>query len=506
MLERKIAIELIDVQKAFGATVALAGANMAIRRGEIHALLGENGAGKSTTVKMLSGLILPNAGRIRVHESDVTLSSPRVAHNLGIATAFQEMTQMPDLTVEQNVLLPYQPTGFLGTISRKKSRRTVEEHFDRLGLSEIDPRAEVRSLDLASRQKVEIARAMLRKPNVLLLDEPTSALTGRDMEWLGGLMRNLQENGVTIIFITHRMMEVRQYCETLTILRNGRTVAASKVADISDEEIVTQIVGRSLAATFPAKPERREQSEHSALCAINVSLPPKVAGVSFRLEKGEILGLAGLQGMGQLEVLQLCFGDLIPESGWIEVSDRRVDLTYPSDAIGEHIGFGLVPEDRKTDALCLALDGQVNMTLPVLDRFTRRGLIQRGREQANANEILKLLQVPERALSEPVASFSGGNQQKIVLARWLLAGARVLLLYDPTRGVDVGTKHDIYKLMRRFVDDGGSILFYSTEIEELVGMCDRVGIMYKGMIRRVLVGSEISEAEIMKAVLGGFGG
>jgi ribose transport system ATP-binding protein len=498
------ALKLEQVRKAYGATVALDGASFAVRAGEVHALLGENGAGKSTMVKLLSGLIRPDAGALHLFGRETALGSPADAHRAGVQTAFQEMTLVKDLTVAENLLLPHAPTGLLGQLRRRRGERLAAEHLARLGLGSIDPRAEVRDLELPERQKIEIARAVFRKPRILLLDEPTSTLSGRDIDWLGGLIEEVRGQGVTVVFISHRMPEVRRFCDRLTVLRNGRDVGTAEVAEVGDDEVIRMIIGRSLAATFPPRPPvpAHVGDVPPALEARGIATDGKLEGASFSLWPGEILGVAGLQGMGQQDLFLSCFGMAPLVKGEIRVDGKRVTLASPKDAVRADIGISLVPEDRKTEGLFLKLDGRFNVSLPEIGRFAKGGLIDTQAETAAVAEVLREVEVAPRALHTRAGAFSGGNQQKIAIGKWLLAGSRILLMFDPTRGVDVGTKHQLYLLMRRLADEGAAILFYSTEIPELVNLCDRVLVMYGGRVAAELVGDAIDEEAIMRATLG----
>ncbi len=497
------AIRAEAVRKSFGSTVALDGVSFAIAAGTVHALLGENGAGKSTMVKLLSGLIRPDGGRLELFGRTVDLHSPREAHRLGVQTAFQELTLVPDLTVWQNILLPYQPHRFGGLLRIRQGEAEVAALLSRLGLGNISPRQVVRDLDLSVRQKIEIARALLRKPRILLLDEPTSALSGRDIDWLADIVAAEKRRGATVVFISHRLAEVRMFCDELTVLRNGHAVGTFPVGAISDERVVELIIGRSLTATFPPKPALARSP--APVLSVSSLSSGRLRDVSFDLRPGEILGVAGLQGMGQLELFLMLFGDRAPSGGSVRLDGRPVVLRSPADAVRARIGINLVPEDRKTEGLFLKLDGRRNVSLPIVDRFQRGGLIDFGAEAAAVAGVLQRMQVDARALHTPAGAFSGGNQQKIVLAKWILAGSRVLLLLDPTRGVDVGTKHEIYVLINDYARAGGAVLLYSTELAEVINLSHRVLVLYGGQIVAELdeARGEINEAAIMHAALGG---
>ncbi len=497
------ALRVDAVTKSYGATVALAGVSFAVRAGEVHALLGENGAGKSTAVKLLSGLVQPEEGSIELSGERVRLPRPRDAHRHGIQTAFQEMTLVRDLTVTENMLLPRAPTGLLGQLRRRRGERLVVEHLALLGLGSIDPRARIRDVELSSRQKIEIARAIFRKPRILLLDEPTSTLSGRDIDWLGGLIARLKGEGVTIVFISHRLPEVRRFCDRLTVLRNGRDVGTADIGEIGDDEVVRMIIGRSIAATFPPRPVKPAASAVSPCLEVrDLATAGQLRSASFALRPGEILGIGALQGMGQQQLFLACFGMARVRHGEIRVDGRKVTLATPRDAIRANIGISLVPEDRKTEGLFLKLDGRTNIAIPAIGRFAHMGLIDRKAETLAVSRVLDQVEVERRALYTPAGAFSGGNQQKIAIAKWLLAGSRILLMFDPTRGVDVGTKHQLYELMRAFADAGGAILFHSTEITELANLCDRVLVMYGGRMVNELWGDALDEEAIIRSALG----
>ncbi len=496
------AIVATNICKVFGATVAVDDVSFKVQAGDVHALLGENGAGKSTLVKLLSGLILPTTGTLSICGKAAVLDSPQASHTHGIQTAFQELSMVKDLTVLDNMLMPYPPLNAFGQIRRREARRLVDAHLAKLGLEDIDPQAELRELDLNQRQKIEIARALFRCPRILLLDEPTSTLSGRDVDWLGGLIDTSRAAGVTIVFISHRMREVRAFCDRVTVLRSGKHIATERLADVSDEAVIDMIAGKALGRSFPAKPPIPSLSGDPVLGVRALATESRLIDVSFDLRRGQIIGVAGLQGMGQLELFTALFG-MEESKGEIRIEGKPVTFTSPRDAADARIGISLVPEDRKTEALFLKLDGRHNVSLPVIERYTRFGLIDSKREEADVSRVMAQLNIQMRALWTPVKAFSGGNQQKIAIAKWLFAQSRVLLLFDPTRGIDVGTKHEIYALMQEYAAAGGAILFYSTEIPELDHLAHRVLVLYRGRIAADLVDDAISEDAILRATLGG---
>ena len=497
------AVAIQEIRKAYGATIALQDISIAIDLGSVHALLGENGAGKSSLVKVLSGLVTPDAGRIAVFGEPVTLSSPRVAYACGIQTAFQEMTLVRDLTVLDNMLMPFAPINALGAIRRRRAEAAVAAHFEQLGIGDIDLHDEAGHLELAVRQKIEIARAIFRKPRILLLDEPTSTLSGADVDWLGQIIAQQQAAGVTTVFISHRLAEVRAFCSQVTVLRGGKHVATGAVGSYTDADIIGMIAGRSLIHSFPPRTSERHALGAEVLRGDAIATAGKLRDVTFTLRQGEILGVAGLQGMGQLDLFLAAFGMADVTAGGFAVDGKPVTIATPRDAIDARIGISLVPEDRKTEALFLKLDGTHNVSLPVVGRFVKFGLIDGTRENQAVERVFRLVNVDRRALWTRADAFSGGNQQKIAIAKWLLAESRMLLVYDPTRGIDVGTKNELYLLLRAYAEAGGAVLFYSTEIPELVHLADRVMVFYAGRVAAELAGEALTEENILEAALGG---
>jgi ribose transport system ATP-binding protein len=497
------AIALEHVAKRYGATVALSDATLAVETGATHALLGENGAGKSTLVKILSGIIRPDSGKISFFDRPAHMNSREDSSRLGLETAFQEIPLVPDLTVEQNILLPNEPKKFGFLRDRREARRRVEQIFAELELREIDPSEDVRDLDLSIRQKIEIARAIARKPKILLLDEPSASLSSRDVQWLGDRIVSLRSSGTTIVLVTHRMQEVREYCGSLSVLRNGAHVGSFATKDISDADVFTLIMGRSVDAAFPRHTFHDSDTPGRPLLqAERLTIGHRLQDVSFSLSSGDVLGVAALQGMGQLELFNGLFGVERLDAGSIKVAGKPVWLSSPRDAIRAGLGVGLVPEDRKIQGLALTMTGGENASLATLETFTRLGWVDRRREQGVVDEAFARLQVHPRAHHKAAGSFSGGNQQKIVLAKWMLSDCKVLLVFDPTRGVDVGTKHEMYALLRQFADAGGAVLFYSTEVPELVGLADRVMVIYRGRIGAELSGDAMNEEMIGRYMLG----
>lgn len=497
------ALKISNLSKRYGATVALADVSLECVPGEAHALLGENGAGKSTLVKILSGIVKPDGGALFANGAPLTTGDPNASRADGIATAYQEISLIKDLSVADNFRLGREPLDVLGMIRKRSLETQVEADLASLGIDNINPRSKVRDLDLPLRQKIEIARAICARPRVLLLDEPSASLSARDVQWLGERIEQLKADGVTILFISHRMPEVRTFCSRLTILRNGRDVGTYRTGEISDEEIVHQTIGRSLDAIYPPKPVVSPSALAAPLLETRaLDTAGQLRDLSLSLRPGRILGIGALEGMGQRELFLSLFGLAETAGGEIFVRGRPVSLRSPTDAIASGIGISLVPEDRKTEGLFLALDGAENASMPQLSRYARYGLVRRHAQERAAGTMFAALNLAGRAVWSAARVFSGGNQQKIVLAKWLMTGARILLLYDPTRGIDVGAKAEIYALMRKFADKGGTILFYSTEIAELVHLADEVTVLYRGRAAASFKGDDITEMAIMSAALG----
>ena len=495
------AIVIDHLSKRFEATVALEDVSAAIATGEVRAIVGENGAGKSTLVKILSGLVRPDSGEVRVGDVQLGFGSPKGSHAAGIQTAFQEMTLLEGLTVTQNMLLPYEPTWLGLLVDRRANRALVAQQLATLEISNVDPDALVAELDLPTRQKLEIAKAVTRRPSVLLLDEPTSTLSITDVEWLSRQIARLKSAGVTVVFISHRMAEVRQLCDSVTVMRNGRHVGSYRLDDVSDEEVVRLMIGRSIDAIYSPRGKPSEARVGApALEVDGLCVAEHLSELSFAIWPGEIVGIAALQGMGQRELFDTLFGVVHPDRGSVRRHARPVTLISPVGAL--HAGISLVPEDRKTEGLFLHLSGKANASLPILERLAKFGWIDRRAEATAVDAIFAQLKVPPRALYRPASSFSGGNQQKIVLAKSLLSESEVLLLFDPTRGVDIGTKHEIYVLVRDLAAAGKAILLYSTEVSEIVNLCDRALVLYRGRLAAELSREQLTEENILVAALG----
>jgi len=494
-------VRIRGLHKAYGSTHALDGADLDVQAGAVHAVIGENGAGKSTLVKVLAGLVVPDEGRAEIGGAAADLGSPHHAQRAGVATAFQELSLAPDLTVAENLSLPRPPRNRFGIVSGRASRSAAREALERWEAGHIDPLARVGGLSLSAKQQVEIVGALAREPRLLILDEPTAALGGTEVEWLFRQVGRLRASGgCTVLFVSHRLSEVRELCDSMTVMRNGRRAGSSDSTHIDEERIIDMMIGESLAQIFPKRPP--EPTGSPVLAARQVG-SGRLQSASLELRKGEILGIAGLQDHGQRQLFRALFGADRIDSGHIELDGRAVRFRSPRSAIRAGIGISLVPEERVTEGALSTMSGRANLTLPTLDRFARFGWINRRREEAAALDALRALDIAERALWEPVEALSGGNQQKLIIGKWLIAEARVMLLYDPTRGVDIRTKSEIYRLITELAAGGRSVLLYSTDLDEIVNLCHRAQVCYRGALGVPIQAANLTNQALLTEMLGG---
>jgi ribose transport system ATP-binding protein len=492
-------LELRGVAKRYGGVRALEEVDFACRAGSIHAVLGENGAGKSTLIKIISGVVQPDTGEIRLAGEPVRFVGPSVANRVGIVAIFQELSLVPDLGIADNVCLADPPRRF-GMIDRRAQRRRAAEYLGRLGCADLDPDTRIKDLPLSRRQLVEIAKALALKPRLLILDEATSALTAADVELVFGLLHELRRENLALLYISHRMHEIAALADTCSVFRNGRHVETFAQGTRSEEEIVRLMIGRDIAQVYPPKPQRNARAA-PCLEVQGLGWGDRLAGLDFAVGKGEIVGLGGLDGQGQRELMLALFGVLRGVEGRVTLEGRPYTASSPAHAKSAACGIALVPEDRKTEGLLLPMAVRDNLSLAALDALGRLGIVDRGAEDRAVDEMIRRLRIKLGDPGDAVGTLSGGNQQKVVIGKWLLTQPRLILLNDPTRGIDVGTKQELYGLMRELADAGAAILFYSTDYDELVGCCDRVLILYDGRIVRVLEGADITEHAIVASAL-----
>ncbi|MCA0434608.1 MAG: sugar ABC transporter ATP-binding protein [Proteobacteria bacterium] len=499
MSETKPLLTMRGVTKRYGGVLALKDADLDIMPGRIHAVLGENGAGKSTLIKIMAGVVSPDEGQISLDGEAVSFSSPAAANAAGIVCVFQELSLIPDLSVADNIVIS-KPPQLLGLINRRKQREIAEKALADAGATDIHPSALVKDLSLSRRQMVEIAKALARKPRVLILDEATSALTSADVEKVFSVIKRLRQEGVAIIYISHRMHEIAELADDCTVFRNGRKIATYKAGTKSDTEVVELMIGREYKNVFPPK-FSGERASVPALSCKGLSWAGRLRDVSLSVYPGEVIGLGGLDGQGQRELLLALFGVLRGAEGRIDIDGKPATVGDPSRAKGDSIGMALIPEDRKTEGLMLPMSIAENLCFSSLGRISSMGIIDKAESEAKIAEMIELLSIKAENPALPVSSLSGGNQQKVVIAKWLMNEPRIVLLNDPTRGIDVGTKQEIYALLRKLADKGVAILFYSTDYDELIGCCDRVLVMYDGAVVRELAGDAITEHALVASAL-----
>ncbi|MDP9811113.1 ribose transport system ATP-binding protein [Rhizobium tibeticum] len=499
MLLSEPLLRMEGISKRYGGVIALKEADIAIRSGAIHAVLGENGAGKSTLIKIMAGVTAPDEGRMLLGGKDVAFSSPAAANAVGIVSVFQELSLIPDLSVADNIVISNPPRRF-GMIDRRAQRRIAEEALNRAGASDIHPSSLVKDLPLSRRQMVEIAKALARKPRLMILDEATSALTRSDVEKVFGVLKRLRSEGLALVYISHRMHEIAELADDCTVFRNGRSIESYPAGTKTDHQVVELMIGREYKSVFPAKPSI-EANKAPVLSCHDLSWGGRLAGITFDARPGEIVGVGGLDGQGQRELLLALFGVLRDVKGDVQIDGRSVRLRSPKEAKSAANSIALIPEDRKTEGLMLPMSVRENLSIAALGSVSRNGIIDRGAEAARIDELLKLLAIKAATIDMPVSSLSGGNQQKVVIAKWLMNRPRIVLLNDPTRGIDVGTKQEIYQLLRKLADGGAAIIFYSTDYDELIGCCDRVLVMYDGTVVRTLEGADINERELIGSAL-----
>jgi ABC-type sugar transport system ATPase subunit len=486
--------ELVGITKKYPGVVALADVSLRVRAGEIHALAGENGAGKSTLMKILGGAAAPDAGQIRVDGDEVRFRSPADAIQRGISVVHQELVGAPPLSVTENILLGRLPRTPTGRVRWREAHATARQVLDRLGLA-VSERTELSRLSLGQQQLVEIARALVRDVRVLVLDEPSAILGHRDLDVLYNVVRSLRDRGVGIVYISHRLKEVLSLSDRVTVLKDGRLQGTVEVAELEEDKLVTMMTGRQLTA--PERPPTRGP-RRPVLQVRGLSFAPWALPVDLELGEGEIVGLAGLVGSGRTELARAVIG-ADRAVGQVSVGGQTLRRRSPRSA--RRAGIGYLPEDRKDQGLLLDRSIQENVGLASLPSRSRLGVISRRRDREQVRDLTAQVRLKSAGIHQPASSLSGGNQQKVMLARWLAAAPKVLILDEPTRGIDVGGKSEIYRLMRGLADDGVSVLMISSEIEEILAMSDRVLVMRQGRIVAELVGDDITEDNVSRAAI-----
>ncbi|MDD7911599.1 sugar ABC transporter ATP-binding protein [Pseudovibrio exalbescens] len=489
------------VRKYFGGVKALDGVSFSLVKGEAHALVGENGAGKSTLIKILSGVYPYDAGDIFLGGAAYKPANPHEAKESGIQVVHQEFNLLDHLSIAENISIERLPKTRYGLLDKAEMNRRAREALDAIGLSDIDVRSPVSSLGIAHRQLVEIARALQSKSQILILDEPTATLTERETKRLFEIVENIKAEGVTIVFVSHHLDEVFALCDRVTVFRNGKTIATDQIADMTPEKVVQRMVGRHLEAQMTDATKEQCYGE-VALKVVDMctAANSKDKGISFDLRYGEILGIAGLVGAGRTEILRGIFGIDPIRSGSVYRDGKEVRFKGPKDAIVSGIGF--VTEDRKDEGLILDMPIAANVSLVNLMEVATSGIIQFAAENKQAREGGARLKLKYGKTADPASSLSGGNQQKVVLAKWLARNPKVLLLDEPTRGVDVGAKAEIYSILKDLAREGVALLVVSSEMPELMTLADRILVLAEHEVQGELQRNEFSEENILKLAYG----
>jgi len=492
-------LEIENITKEFPGVKALKDVSFSIKRGEVHALVGENGAGKSTLMKILSGVYRPTTGTVRLDGKEVSFIDPKQAQLLGVSIIHQEFSLIPYLSSVDNIFLGREKRQANGLLNRKKMAKEAEEVLRRLD-AEIDINKPVAHLSVANQQFIEIAKAIAIDTRVLIFDEPTASLTGKEIDKLFELIAKLKSDGVTIIYISHHLDEILTICNRFTCLRDGEFVGTRDVENSTKQDIVKMMVGREIDNAFPDKPVKTGNEE--TFLEVRKMKNNQIQDIQFHLKKGEIIGLAGLVGSGRTEVVRALIGADDAREKEVFIEGQMVSIKSPTDALA--LGIALIPESRKTQGLVLSQSIKNNISIPILKEISNFArIINRKKENEIVEASIRDLLIKTPSSAQLVKNLSGGNQQKVVLAKWLNTDCKIMIFDEPTRGIDIGAKEEIYKLMRELADDGLSIIMISSELPEILGMSDRVLVMHKGRIQGELDGNEATSEKVMYLATGG---
>jgi ABC-type sugar transport system ATPase subunit len=499
-VDSNLALAAYDISKSFPGVQALDGVNLELRAGEVHGLIGENGAGKSTLISILSGDLRPDQGRIILGGHELRLENPAAARRRGIVTIFQELAIQPWLSVSANIVLGNEPTFGPGRqlLSSHRADEVAYRALARVGAEDIPLKALAGNLSTGQKQLLEIARALAVNPSVIILDEPTSSLPSRDVARLLGVIKQLRADGTAVLFVSHRLDEVREISDAVTVLREGKVTATLPIQQLDSDKMIELMTGRRIGSLFP---ERASSIGDVALKVVDLTKEGSFENVSFEVRSGEIVGFAGLIGAGRTEVMRAIYGADRFDSGHIEVNSKPVRIRNPRDALAAGIAY--LPEDRKEEGLLLYLPVRENMVLSSLRKFVRRGVISRKKIRAATTPIAASLNLRGR-MEAAVANLSGGNQQKVVIAKALICGARIFIFDEPTRGIDVGTKYEVYSLMQRLASAGAAIILVSSELPEVMNVSHRLVVMSSGRIFGRYNWAEYNEKQILSDAFAAF--
>jgi ribose transport system ATP-binding protein len=489
-------LEMKEISKEFPGVKALDHVSIQVNQSEILALLGENGAGKSTLMKVLAGVHQPSNGQIYINGKPVKIEGPKHSQNLGVSIIYQEFNLIPHMSVAENIFIGREPRKAKGIIDRKKIKLETREWLDRVGLTRVSPETLIADLSVAQQQLVEIAKALSFHSKIIIMDEPTAALNDEETNKLLAIMKELKQQGMGVIFITHRLEEVQAVADSIAVLRDGKYIGSALVKDVTKDDMVTMMVGRELTDLFP---EKNQPTDLVCLEVKDVSVPGALEGINFTVKKGEILGIAGLMGSGRTELSKAIFGMYNNMTGTVKVDSKIVK--GPKGAIDA--GIALVTDDRKQEGLVLGLSVYENLLLPSYRKISLFGILQRRKKDAIVNRWIQDLKIKVHDAKVEVRTLSGGNQQKVVLGKWLQMSPKLLILNEPTRGIDVGAKAEIYQIMKRLTGEGISIIMISSEMPELLGLSNRILVMNEGRITAELSQNEATQEKIFYYASGG---
>ncbi len=499
-MDNNILLEMTNIKKAFPGVKALKGVDFSVKAGEVHALMGENGAGKSTLIKILTGIYTKDEGNIVFMGRNINPHSSLEAQKEGISTIYQELNLVPYLSIYENIFLGREITKN-GIIDRKSAKEKAKEILHNMGI-DVDVNLPLNTQNTAIQQMVAIARAVSVEAKLVVMDEPTSSIDEKEVKVLFNLIRKLKEQNISVVFVSHRLDEIFEICDRITILKDGELVGAYDVPEITRLELVSKMIGRDASSIIDYKKEYNEKLKNSeTICSVkNVKMGVKLNGIELNIKKGEVLGLAGLLGSGRTELAKVLFGDANICEGCIEIEGEKVKLRIPKDAINK--GFAFCSEDRKIEGIIPHMSVKENLTLAILPKISKAGVISRKEQSEIVQKFIKRLGIKTPHENQMIRKLSGGNQQKVLLARWLCMKPKLIILDEPTRGIDVGAKAEIEKLIQELAAEGISVLMISSEIEELVRGCDRIVILRDGRKAGELVGDEISQDNIMQSIAG----
>ncbi|ESY75697.1 sugar ABC transporter ATP-binding protein [Mesorhizobium sp. M0051] len=491
------ALELRGIDKRFPGVVALDNVDFSLEPGKIHALMGENGAGKSTLIKIMAGVYGKDAGTIRMRGHEVDIKSPRDSLKEGIKVVFQEIALISEFTVAENIFLEGYPTGRAGSIDWKKIRADSAALFNRIGFN-VDPAARTGSLPVSQQQMVEIARALAHEARVVVMDEPTSSLTPNEVSLLFTVIRRLASLGIAVVYVSHKLDEVFEIADTVTVLRDGRHISTRPIGEHTNDTLIQDMIGRRIDNLFPR--QRGPAGSRVALSVENLSTAKKLSDVSFEARAGEVLGFFGLMGAGRTELAKAIVGYDPITAGTITVDGSRL---VPHDTrTGVKLGIGLLTEDRKSEGLMGELPVYQNASLASLGAFARLGFVDKAKEHKAVQDYVDRFRIKTPSLFQQVKNLSGGNQQKVLIARWLMRGLKVIVVDEPTRGIDVGAKSEIFALIDRLAGEGLAVVMMTSEMPELLGLADRIAVMCEGRLTVIMSREEATQEKILNAAIG----